>query len=118
MDNVIKLGTVAVVGLTMWLLASAVQADDDALPGVSALSAEELVSSNGRQGVPVQWQVNNNEQNALLTNNVLSGTVVNGNNVISDHAFDNMNGVATVIQNSGNQVVIQDSTQINILFNN
>ena len=28
-----------------------------------------------------------------------------------------MSGVATVIQNTGNQVVIQDSTQINILIN-
>ena len=28
-----------------------------------------------------------------------------------------MSGIATVIQNTGNQVVIQDSTQINILIN-
>jgi hypothetical protein len=48
---------------------------------------------------------------------VLSGPVNTGNNWIADQAFENMSGIATVIQNTGIQVVIQDSTQINILIN-
>lgn len=81
------------------------------------MSAEQLESANGRQGVPVQWQFNDSRQNASISDNVLSGPVITGDNRITDHAFENMSGIATVIQNTGNQVVIQDSTQINILIN-
>lgn len=81
------------------------------------MSADQLADSSGRQGIPMQWQINNNQQNANVSDNLLSGNVVTGDNSISDNAFGNMSGVATVIQNTGNQVVIQDSTQINILIN-
>ncbi|MBQ0745222.1 MAG: hypothetical protein KBT73_01575 [Marinobacter sp.] len=83
----------------------------------SALSAQQLNEASGRQGVSLQWQMNNSNQNANVSDNVLSGQVMTGNNLISGNAFQNMNGVATVIQNSGNQVVIQDTTQINVLIN-
>ena len=81
------------------------------------MSADQLADSSGRQGIPMQWQINDNQQNANVTDNQLSGNVVTGDNSISDNAFGNMSGIATVIQNTGNQVVIQDSTQINILIN-
>lgn len=83
----------------------------------TSLSEDQLADASGRQGIPLQWQINNNQQNANVSDNLLSGNVVTGNNSISDNAFGNMSGVATVIQNTGNQVVIQDSTQINILIN-
>ncbi|WP_323751604.1 hypothetical protein [Marinobacter sp.] len=78
---------------------------------------DQLAEASGRQGVPMQWQLNENQQNALVTGNRLSGNSTTGNNLISDQAFQNMSGIATVIQNTGNQVVIQDSTQVNILIN-
>lgn len=81
------------------------------------MSADQLENASGRQGVPLQWQFNDNQQNADVTENTLSGNSITGNNQISDHAFGNMSGIATVIQNTGNQVVIQDSTQVNILIN-
>lgn len=83
----------------------------------SALSAQQLNQASGRQGVSLQWQMNDSNQNANVSDNVLTGQVMTGNNLISGGAFQNMNGVATVIQNSGNQVVIQDTTQINVLIN-
>jgi hypothetical protein len=86
-------------------------------PDVAPMSADQLQAATGRQGLPIQWQLNESQQNALVTDNVLSGPVNTGDNVISDQAFGNMSGIATVIQNTGNQVVIQDSTQINILIN-
>ncbi|MBC7183186.1 MAG: hypothetical protein H5U30_06405 [Marinobacter sp.] len=101
---VILFGATGLVSAEEWL---------DAAP----LSAEQLADSSGRQGVPLQLQINNNQQNANVTGNLLSGNVVTGDNSISDNAFGNMSGIATVIQNTGNQVVIQDSTQINILIN-
>lgn len=83
----------------------------------AALTSDQLADTSGRQGIPMQWQINDSQQNANVSDNLLSGNVVTGNNSISDDAFGNMSGVATVIQNTGNQVVIQDSTQINILLN-
>ncbi|BES73335.1 hypothetical protein RE428_43530 [Marinobacter nanhaiticus D15-8W] len=96
---------------------SSATAQDVLFEDASILTPGQLEESNGRQGVPFQWQVNDTEQNAIVSDNVLNGTVVTGNNTISDHAFENMSGVATVIQNTGNHVVIQDSTQINVLIN-
>ncbi|HEA53470.1 hypothetical protein LCGC14_0807630 [marine sediment metagenome] len=81
------------------------------------MSADQLEASSGRQGVPLQLQLNDNQQNAMVRGNTLSGPSTTGNNMISDQAFGNMSGIATVIQNTGNQVVIQDSTQVNILIN-
>lgn len=92
-------------------------ADEAMLFNAPTLTTDQLEEANGRQGIPFQWQVNDTEQNAIVSDNVLSGNVVTGDNVISDHAFENMNGVATVIQNTGNHVVIQDSMQINVLIN-
>ncbi|AFP32437.1 hypothetical protein [Marinobacter sp. BSs20148] len=82
-----------------------------------ALSAHQLDEASGRQGISLQWQNNSSNQNANVSDNVLAGQVMTGNNLISGGAFQNMSGVATVIQNSGNQVVIQDTTQINVLIN-
>lgn len=83
----------------------------------STLSEQQLNEASGRQGLPLQIQMNNSNQGANVSDNVLSGQVVTGNNLIDGGAFQNMSGVATVIQNSGNQVVIQDTTQINVLIN-
>lgn len=85
--------------------------------GAEPMSVEQLDAASGRQGVPIQWQLNEAQQNAVVSDNVLSGPVNTGDNWIADQAFENMSGIATVIQNTGNQVVIQDSTQINILIN-
>ncbi|WP_303291167.1 hypothetical protein [Marinobacter sp. SS5-14b] len=85
--------------------------------GAEPMSAEQLEAASGRQGVSLQWQLNEAQQNAIVSDNVLTGPSETGDNRIADQAFQNMSGIATVIQNTGNQVVIQDSTQINILIN-
>ena len=96
-------------------LATVVSADD--FLDLEPLSADQLDSASGRQGVPLQLQLNDTEQNAAVIGNVISGPSMTGDNIISDQAFGNMSGIATVIQNTGNQVVIQDSTQVNIHIN-
>lgn len=57
---------------------------------------------------------------AQLDNNVITvnpgGSVSNGNNVVGDQAFANVNGIPTVVQNSGNNVIIQNSTIVNMTF--
>jgi hypothetical protein len=39
---------------------------------------------------------------------------VTGNNSIADAAFSGASGLATVIQNSGNNVIIQNGTVLNL----
>jgi hypothetical protein len=42
--------------------------------------------------------------------------VVSGNNIIQDGSFANASGISTVIQNSGNNVLIQNGTVVNVQF--
>ncbi len=80
----------------------------------SVLSESDLSSQSG-QGLKYTTL-----SNAQLSGNVINvgagGSVNNGNNSISNHAFDNVNGIPTVIQNSGNNVIIQSSTIVNLAF--
>ncbi|SFR82409.1 hypothetical protein SAMN05216203_3297 [Marinobacter daqiaonensis] len=101
----------------LWVLPSAPPGLAEQWMDAATLTEDQLAGTSGRQGLPMQWQVNNAQQNGSVANNVLTGNVVTGDNQLSDGAFEHMNGIATVIQNTGNQVVIQDSTQINILIN-
>lgn len=43
-----------------------------------------------------------------------ASNVVTGSNTVSDGAFAGASGVATVIQNSGNNVLIQNATVVNL----
>ncbi len=42
--------------------------------------------------------------------------VVSGSNIIEEGAFANINGISTVIQNSGSNVLIQNGTAVNVQF--
>ena len=108
-------GMALAIGLIMTGGSRLVQADD--FLALTPMSTDQLEQSSGRQGLPAQWQLNDTEQNAIVADNVLSGNVATGDNRITDQAFQNISGIATVIQNTGNQVVIQDSTQINVHIN-
>lgn len=79
----------------------------------SSLSIEELAGSRGRQGVDTLQQMNENDQRAWLENNRLNADST-GNNVIETGALQGIEGISTVIQNTGNQVVIQESTLLNL----
>jgi len=57
--------------------------------------------------------MNSTESNGTVGNNQLTSTATGMNNV-SDNAFGMTNGVATIIQNSGNQNVIQSSFILNL----
>jgi hypothetical protein len=58
-------------------------------------------------------QLNNVGLNADMDNNVLNSNMT-GMNLIGYDAFSDMNGFATVIQNSGNQVIIQSDLIVNV----
>lgn len=54
---------------------------------------------------------------ATLTGNTATNNVT-GTNIIDTSAFSGANGMFSVIQNSGNNVVIQDSTIVNVTIVN
>ncbi len=53
---------------------------------------------------------------ALSANNTSTGTV-SGGNVINAGAFSASSGMSTIIQNSGNNVLIQSATILNVHIN-
>ncbi|MBU5612461.1 hypothetical protein [Geomonas azotofigens] len=80
------------------------------------LAEGAMAQQTGRQGVQVEEMVNtinSSESSATVASNLLtsSGT---GTNVVGDNAFGATNGVATIIQNTGNQNVIQSSFILNL----
>ena len=57
--------------------------------------------------------INTNMLNAKLFDNSATGNVT-GNNTITEGAFSGASGLPTVIQNSGNNVIIQNGTVLNL----
>ncbi|NYT61751.1 hypothetical protein H0A66_05360 [Alcaligenaceae bacterium] len=53
-----------------------------------------------------------NTEGQLYNNQAIN--TVSGSNQVADQAFSGLNGFSTVIQNSGNNVVIQSSAIINV----
>lgn len=105
------------VMLVSILFSQAMQADEviAAFSDDGLLSETELSAQSG-QGL----QQDSTTSVANLKNNVINvgpgASLTNGDNVISGGAFANSSGIASVIQNSGNNVIIQDSTIVNVTF--
>ena len=81
-----------------------------------ALPAASMAQQTGRQGVAIDElnnTLNTSDPTGTVGSNSLSSTAT-GTNIVSNNAFGNTSGVATVIQNSGNQNVIQSSFILNL----
>ena len=74
-----------------------------------AVSDAELAAQSGGADV----QLNDLRAKAVVTDNY-AGNLTTGNNVISDQALRNAAGVPMVVQNTGNNVSIQNSTILNL----
>lgn len=70
----------------------------------------QLDQLRGRQTV-----FNRNDINGQLHDNEAVSNVT-GNNYVTDGSFSGMSGFSTVIQNSGNNVLIQNATILNLQF--
>lgn len=89
-----------------------------------ALSSDNLSSQSGRQAVQIEKLdsiFSNVSMNGSLNDNSITvgdnSLSLTGNNSIAGDAFKDMNGFATVIQNSGNQVLIQNDLIVNVIAN-
>jgi hypothetical protein len=104
--------------------ASAGGAASDASSNDSKAKADPLAASvidegqlgkarGGAELQPVNLNVNQNNSTGSVSGNVASN-LTTGSNGISDSAFSNASGVPVVIQNTGNNVLIQNSTILNL----
>lgn len=73
---------------------------------------EELDNSRGREGVDI-FTLNNMNVRATMSGNQASNNV-NGDNIIDHNSFTQVSGISSVIQNSGNNVIIQNSTIVSV----
>lgn len=89
---------------------SAAAASEAALVLEAAVSAEELA---GERGQGVELQLSELSETAVLSGNSATGTT-SGNNIIDRGAFSGNLGFTTSIQNTGSNVIIQDSTIVNV----
>lgn len=75
----------------------------------SAVSDDGLASSRGRN----IRETNTNNVDAILYDNQAIANVT-GSNFVTSGAFSDSSGFATVVQNSGNNVIIQNATILNL----
>lgn len=85
--------------------------DEDA-EFASSVSDEELDENRGAFNPSV---LNLSQLDAVSQGNTVNGGVT-GNNLIDTNAFSETSGLVNVIQNSGNNNLIQSSTVVNINF--
>lgn len=82
----------------------------------SPVSCEVLDSLSGRQSLSIDTidlLMNNMELKAEMQGNLLNSATT-GFNHISDDAFAHAGGISTVVQNSGNQVIINNALILNL----
>ncbi len=79
-----------------------------------SLTDNELGGYRGAKGFDAgDLQVSSIFQGGNVQNNKVTGGIT-GNNRIGERAFEGASGLTNVIQNSGNNVLIQNSTVINL----
>lgn len=84
-----------------------------------AISTEDLGALTGLQDVNInqlEMLVSSSEQSANASGNSINnyGAITNGANTLGGSAFSQATGIVTVIQNSGNQVLIQNDMIMNL----
>lgn len=81
----------------------------------SPVNHSQLQAARGMADIEMVMMSNGADQNAMLQDNKLYSDAT-GNNIINQGAFTGTAGITSLIQNTGNQVVIQETTLVNIMF--
>ncbi|MEH0664595.1 carbon storage regulator [Vibrio scophthalmi] len=78
------------------------------------LSEQQLDSSRGGQyHIDIESVTASSEINGINAGNAVTNSVT-GNNVIASSALMHSSGITSVVQNTGNNVLIQNSTVVNL----
>lgn len=85
------------------------------LDDTSQIDTNTLSGLDGKADTTIDALFNDNHQQAGINDNQLASGVT-GINMLGAGVFSGSNGISTIIQNSGNQVLIQQTTQVNVLF--
>ena len=91
--------------------ASAAQAQDAAFFAHQPLPDQALAEHSGRQGVSIASMA---AIESASSGNSVSGSSVTGSNDIGAGAFADLSGVSSVLMNSGNNVVMNSITIVNV----
>ncbi len=96
------------------LVAVCANAEELTLPD-ETVSIEVMDEARGGQNVHIETDIIYAESDihGYSSGNVANNTV-SGNNVLSPGAFAESSGLSNVIQNTGNNVLIQSSTVVNL----
>ncbi len=96
------------------IVAVSANAEELTLPD-EAVSIEAMSEARGGQLVEVKLEsiYANSDIDGFSSGNVANNTV-SGNNILSPGAFADSSGLSNVIQNTGNNVLIQNSTVVNL----
>jgi hypothetical protein len=102
----------------LWLCVNMVYAGSPEAKSLSSwgtpIPAAQLEAQRGGTDLGPQLIINNrNDLKAKLYDNVAVDNVT-GNNSINGNAFADAGGVVTVFQNSGNNVIMQSGTVLNL----
>jgi hypothetical protein len=82
-----------------------------ALPG--AVDAATLEDQRAMYKIPA-LQLGQITSNAQVAETFMEGAFTSGDNILEHGALENAQGMTTVIQNSGHNVVIQESLMLNV----
>ncbi|TVP60532.1 MAG: hypothetical protein EA349_01200 [Halomonadaceae bacterium] len=74
----------------------------------------ELLGQQRARAVPT-LQLSENSSHIDLQENMVLGTT-HGTNTVTEGAFSGARGISSVIQNTGHNVAIQESTNVNIVM--
>lgn len=87
---------------------------DGPFDAASHVDDAQLAYVTGRQDLNL---VNETKQAASVSNNSVVGNSTTGIVNISDNAFQNLSGLSVVNANTGNNVAINASMQVNVFIN-
>ncbi|AYO18695.1 MULTISPECIES: carbon storage regulator [Vibrio] len=94
------------------VVAVSVNAEDITLSD-ETVSLEAMNEARGGQNVELDLFYAESDVDGISSDNVATNTV-SGNNILSPGAFADSSGISSVIQNTGNNVLIQNSTVVNL----
>lgn len=80
-------------------------------PKIVAVASDKLDGVRGG----AELVVNDMRLHGTVADNTTNNSI-SGNNIVTDGAFANAAGIPTAIQNTGNSVLIQNATIINVQF--
>ena len=86
--------------------------EDDLLADFAVVGDSELAEIRGGEGTVLNLQ----DLEAVVSGNTVRGTVTTGDSMIGGNAFSNLDGISSVVVNTGNNVSIQSSTVVNVVI--